>query len=170
MEDVTVEITGLSELEDALERLGGEQARTITKEGLKQGGVALQEAMMVECSADVKGEARQLLTQKSGWSKSVKMEGDLSGRVRVGPKGSLVELHVARGHGRQPKGHIYRRSLKYLVKLMEFGGNSDDARALNVGRTAPMTRGFEVYKGAVLERVIAVIKDLLQLSDAPSEE
>jgi hypothetical protein len=166
MEDIEVTITGLSDLQDSLERLGTVEAKAIVKQGLSEGGEAFRGAMMIEGSTN-KAELGQALGQKANWSKSVKLGEELSGRVRVAPKGSLPDLHVARGGGMQPKGHIYRRSLAYIVKMMEFGGR--DARAANVGRTAPITRAFETYKGAVLERVIAIIRERLNLSDTPPD-
>ncbi len=160
MDDITVEITGLSELQAKLEEMATTDARHIVKEGLSQGGEALRMGMMVEGSTN-KGEIGQALRQKDHWSKSIKLGEELSGTARVGPKGSLPDLHVARGGGMQPKGRIYRRSLNYIVRLLEFGGRDP---AGNLGpRTMPVTRGFETYKSAALERVIAVIKDRLKL-------
>jgi hypothetical protein len=159
MDDITVEITGLSELQDRLEEMATTDAKAIVRDGLSQGGEALRSGMQVE-GATSKGEIGQALSQKANWSKSIKMGDELSGVVRVSPKGALPDLHVARGGGMQSKGHIYRRSLAYIVKMLEFGGRDP---AGNLGRSAPMTRGFETYKSAALERLIAVIKDRLKL-------
>jgi hypothetical protein len=160
MEDFEITITGLSELQAKLEELGTVDAKAIVRDGLNQGGEALRSGMMIEGSTN-KGEIGQALRQKDHWSKSIRMGDELSGTARVGPKGSLPDLHVARGGGMQPKGNIYRRSLNYIVRLLEFGGRNP---AGNLGpRTMPVTRGFEVYKSAALERVITVIKDRLKL-------
>ncbi len=159
-EDFSIEVLGMDALQAKLEELGGNEAKTIVRDGLKEGGEALRGAMQVQGGAN-KAELGKALSDQRNWSKSVKMGDELSGTVRVGPKGSLVDIHVARGGGMQPKGRIYRRSLKYIVKMMEFGGH--DARALNVGQTMPMSRGFSLYKDAILERIISVIKERLHL-------
>ena len=161
-DDVTVEIRGLSELQAKLEQLAGDDARAIVKDGLSQGGDALRQAMMVSTASVFSGEPRQVAGQQSSWSKSTKMESDLSGHVRVGPKGSLADLHVSKGKGRQPLGRIYRRSLAYLIRLCEFGPQGGKERGA-LGRKMPMTGGFETYRGAVLERVVEVIKSRLKL-------
>jgi hypothetical protein len=167
MDDITVEITGLSDLQDRLEELAKVDALAIVRDGLDEGGEALRSGMMIEGSTN-KGEIGRALRQKSNWSKRITMGDELSGTARISPKGSLPALHVARGGGMQSKGHIYRRSLKYIVKMLEFGGRNP---AENLGHSAPMTRGFEVYKNAALERVIDVIKQQLQLSDDdPSDD
>ncbi len=160
-DDVTVEIKGLSELQTALEKMGGDEARAIVKDGLSQGGDALRQAMMVSTASVFSGEPRQVAGQQSSWSKSTKMESDLSGIVRVGPKGALPPLHVSEGKGRQPLGRIYRRSLAYLIRLCEFGPQGGKERGA-LGRKTPMTGGFETYRGAVLERVVDVIKSRLK--------
>jgi hypothetical protein len=159
-EDVTV--TGLSELQTALERLGGEEARAIVKDGLSEGGDALRDAMRVSTASVFTGEPRQVAAQQSSWSKSTKMESDLSGVVRVGPKGSLADLHVSKGKGRQPLNKIYRRSLRYLIALCEFGSSGGKERGA-LGRKFPMTGGFETYRDALVERVAEVIKQHLGL-------
>jgi len=160
MDDIEVSMTGLSELQAALENLGGTEAKAIVRDGLSQGGDALRVAMMVQ-GASAKGEVGTALQQKTSWSKATHMDDDLAGTVRVGPKGALPDLHVARGGGMQPKGKLYRRSLNYIVRLLEFGGRDP---AGNLGpRTMPMTTGYETYKGAVLEKVVAVIKERLGL-------
>ncbi len=164
MSDEEVEITGLDQLQDRLERLGGDEAREIVKEGLSEGGDALREVMRISCADAFTGEPRQVAAQQSSWSKSARMESDLSGTVRVGPKGSLVDLHVSRGHGRQPLNKIYRRSLRYLIKLAEFGSSGGKERG-DIRRSTPMTSGFESYKNAVLEKVIEVIQKRLGLDD-----
>jgi hypothetical protein len=91
------------------------------------------------------------------------MQEDLVGTVRVTPAKNvyLAGEHVATSSRKHQKGSRYRTWVGLLVRLMEFGGK--DARALNVGRTAPMTRGFETGKNKVLDRVIAVIRDRLDL-------
>ncbi len=161
-DDVTVKITGLSELQAKLEQLAGDEARAIVKDGLSQGGDALRQAMMVSTASVFSGEPRQVAGQQSSWSKSVKLDGDLAGVVRVSPKGSLPELHKSYGRGRQPKDKLYRRSLRYLIALCEFGPQGGKERGA-LGRKTPMTSGFETYRGAVLERVVEVIKSRLKL-------
>jgi len=162
MDDIEVTVSGLSELQDKLERLAGETSRAIVKDGLSQGGEALRGAMQLNTSASFTGEPARVAAQQSSWSKSTRMESDLSGRVRVAPKGSLVDLHVSRGKGRQPKGRIYRRSLAYLIKLAEFGSSGGKDRG-SIKHSMPMTKGFEMYKNALLERVIDVIKSHLPM-------
>jgi hypothetical protein len=162
MDDVEVEVTGLAELQSALERLGGADARAIVREGLSQGGDALRNAMQVNTAASFTGEPGRVAAQQSSWSKSTKMSDDLAGVVRVGPKGSLPDIHVSRGRGRQPLGKIYRRSLSYLIRLCEFGPQGGKEHGA-LGRKFPMTGGFMAYRGAVLERVISVIKTRLNL-------
>lgn len=162
MDDVTINIEGLDQLQDALKKLAGEQSRVIVKEGLSQGGDALRNAMQVNCASSLTGEPSRVAAQQSSWSKSTRMESDIAGVVRVGPKGKLIDLHVSRGKGRQPLGKIYRRTLAYLLKLAEFGSSGGKERG-GIRHSMPMTKGFEMYKGAVLERVIAVIREKLPL-------
>lgn len=161
-DDVSVEVLGLSELEAKLEQLAGEDARVIVRDGLSQGGDALRQAMMVGVSSAFSGEPAQLAAQQSSWSKSTKMASDLAGVVRVAPKGSLPELHKSEGKGRQPLGKLYRRSLRYLISLCEFGSHGGKDRGA-LGRSMPMTRSFEQYRSAVLERCVEVIKERLKL-------
>ncbi len=161
-DDITCEVTGLAELEAKLEQLAGEDARAIVKDGLSEGGDALREAMRVSTASAFTGEPRQVAAQQSSWSKSTKMESDLSGRVRVSPKGSLADLHKSVGKGRQPKDKLYRRSLRYLIALCEFGAQGGKERGA-LGRKYPMTGGFETYKSALLDRVVEVIKQRLGL-------
>jgi hypothetical protein len=161
-DDVTFEMTGLDELQKALEKLGNEAGRDIVKDGLSQGGDVLRDAMRVNTAASFIGEPKTVAAQQSSWSKSTKMEEDLAGTVRVAPKGKLVDLHVSRGHGRQPLGRIYRRSLAYLVKLAEFGSSGGKERGL-IKHSMPMSRGFEQYKSVVFDKVIEVIKSALPL-------
>ena len=161
MDDITVNISGLDALQSALEQLGGGDARAIVKDGLSQGGDALRSAMQVSSSASFTGEPARVAAQKSSWSKSTRVA-DLAGTVRVAPKGSLPDLHVSLGKGRQPKGRIYRRSLAYLLRLAEFGTSGGKQRG-GIKRSMPMTRGFEQYKSAVLEKVVEVIKQRLKL-------
>lgn len=162
MSEDKVTVTGLSELQTALERLGGDEARAIVKDGLSEGGDALREAMRVSTSSVFTGEPRRVAAQQNSWSKSTKMESDLSGRVRVSPKGSLADLHKSVGKGRQPKDRLYRRSLRYLIALCEFGAQGGKERGA-LGRKYPMTGGFETYKSALLDRVVEVIKQHLGL-------
>jgi hypothetical protein len=145
-----------------LEKLAGEDSRAIVKDGLSQGGDALRNAMQVSSASSFTGEVAQLAGKQSSWSKSTKMESDLAGVVRVQPKGSLPELHKSEGKGRQPKDRLYRRSLRYLIKLAEFGSSGGKERG-GIKRSMPMSRGFEQYKRAVLERVVEVIKERLKL-------
>lgn len=160
-EDFTVEITGLSELQANLEKLGTDEARAIVKEGLQAGGKDLQKAM-VEGATSVKGEPGELLRSTSSWSRRVSMTrgDDLAGVVRVGPKGHLSKTHTAKGGGMQPKGNVYKRSLAYIVKLLELGGRDP---AYNLGRSFPMTGGFESHKDELLDRIISVIRERLKL-------
>jgi hypothetical protein len=162
MDDVTVNISGLDDLQAALEKLGGEQSRAIVKDGLSEGGNALRGAMQVNTAASFTGEPARVAAQQSSWSKSTKMSDDLAGVVRVSPKGKLVDLHVSRGRGRQPLGRIYRRSLAYLIRIAEFGTSGGKERG-SIKHSMPMSRGFEMYKSAVLEKVIEVIKSRLPL-------
>ncbi len=159
-DDVTVNVQGLSDLQTALENLRDVEAKKIVRQGLNKGGDALRNGMQVQASQSAKGQIGRVLGKQESWSKRIKMDEDRAGRVFVGPKGSLPDLHRARGGGMQPKGSIYRRSLNYLVKLMEFGGR--EARAANVGHTMPMTRGFAIYRAAVLQRVVDVIRERLK--------
>jgi len=166
-EDVEVSITGLSELQTALENLAGKEAKAIVRDGLSQGGDTLREEMMDECSRDLKGEPSTVAGQKSSWSKSTRMGDELSGTTRVAPKGKLVRLHKALHHkvwhkGMQPFGAFYFRSLNYLLRLAEFGAQGGKERGL-IPRSAPMTRGFEGGKGRVLDKVVAVIRERLHL-------
>jgi hypothetical protein len=48
------------------------------------------------------------------------------------------------------------------MKLAEFGTGGGKERG-GIRRNTPMTSGFEVYKGAVLEKVVEVIKSRLGL-------
>lgn len=48
MDDIEINVTGLSELQDKLERLAGETSRAIVRDGLSQGGDALRNAMQVK--------------------------------------------------------------------------------------------------------------------------
>jgi len=159
-DEFSFEVKGLKELQAKLEELGTTEARTIVREGLKAGGAALQQAM-VEGSTSVPGEPGQLLRSTTSWSKRVTMLKDaLAGIVRVRPKGELSHTHTSKGHGMQPKGHRYHRSLAYLVKLAEFGGNDP---AYNVGKSHPMTSGFESHQDGLLNAIIATIKERLKL-------
>jgi hypothetical protein len=159
MADIEINVTGFKELQAALEKLGGDEARAIVREGLKAGAIALQDAMMIG-SSTLKGEAGAMLRERSSWSKSVRMKGDLVGVTRVRPKGSLPEIHTGTGKGMQGKGVRYRRSLAYLVKIAEFGGGHP---ADNWGRHFPMTSGYESNIGSILDRVISVIKERLKI-------
>jgi hypothetical protein len=161
-DDITIEVSGMDALQAELERIGGTEAKAIVKDGLNQGGEALRGAMQISTSTAFTGEPASLAAQKSSWSKSTKMGDELSGTVRVGPKGFLPDIHVSRGKGRQPLGKIYRRSLAYLIRLCEFGAQGGKERGA-LGRKFPMTGGFQQYKGAVLEKVISVIKEKLHL-------
>jgi len=163
MEDISIEVSGLAELQKQLEKLGGQAAKDIVRDGLREGGDALRGAMMVSTASAFSGEPAAIARNQKSWSRSVKMYDDLSGVTRVGPKGKLPPLHKSYGHGMQPKDKIYRRSLAYLIKLCEFGASGGKERGA-LGRKTPMTSGFESYKGAVLERVVSVIKERLKLS------
>jgi hypothetical protein len=103
-----------------------------------------------------------MLRDTDNWSKRVKMtRGDeLAGVVRVGPRGSLPEQHKGTGRGMQGRGRLYQRSLAYLVKLMEFGGGKPSE---NIGRSHPMTSGFESHKDNMLAAIIERIKERLKL-------
>ena len=162
-DDIEIKVTGLSELQAALEKLGKDEGRAIVREGLKAGGTAMQEAMMEMSSSAVHGEPGVFLSQKSSWSRSVRMtRGDeLAGVTRVRPKGSLPETHTALGIGMQKKGTKYHRSLIYLVKLLEFGPSGGLPRGQ--GKFPVMTAGFESNQDKFLARVINVIRDRLKL-------
>ena len=162
-EDFHFEIQGLDELDAKLKALG-EKARPATREALSQGGDAMRDAMRVSTAAAFTGEPAQVAAQQNSWSKSIKMQSDTSGTVSIKPKGSLPPLHVSRGKGIQPLGRIYRRSLRYLIALCEFGASGGKERGA-LGRKTPMSGGFESYKDAILERVIDVLKEELGVEE-----
>lgn len=159
-DDIEVNITGLDALQAKLEELAGPVAKAIVRDGLKQGGDALRGAMQVSTAAAFSGEPARIAADPKSWARSVKMVDDLAGVTRVSPKGVLVDLHVSRGKGRQPLGAIYRRSLRYLIKLCEFGSQGGKDRGA-LGHKTPMSSGFETYKGALLEKLISVIREKL---------
>jgi hypothetical protein len=55
----------------------------------------------------------------------------------------------------QPLGRLYERSLKYIVKMAEFGGASP---AQNVGRSTPMTSGWESHQTELMTAVTDSLK------------
>lgn len=163
-DDMTVEIEGLDELEAALEKLAGTESRSIVRAGLYAGSTAIVESM-TSAGGSVPGEPGQKLGDKHNWSKSTRMtRGDeLGGVVHVRPKGSLDELHTGEGSPKtyfQPKGKKYKRSLAYLVKLMELGsgGGKYDGPRFPI-----MTATFSSNKDSYLERIIGVIRERLKL-------
>jgi hypothetical protein len=159
-DDFEVKITGLSELQAKLEELATTDARAIVKDCLNAGAIELKTAM-VEGSHSVPGEPGAMLRDTSNWSKRVKMEKeDLAGTVRVGVKGSLPDTHTSKGHGTIPKGNRYRRSLAYILRLLEFGGRDP---AYNLGHSHPMTSGFESHQSELLAAIVARIKTRLKL-------
>jgi hypothetical protein len=159
-DDITVEVKGLDTLQAELERIGTVEAKNIVRDALNAGAIELKTAM-VEGSQSVPGEPGQMLRDASNWSKRVKMEKeDLAGTVRVGVKGSLSQTHTSKGHGTIPKGNRYRRSLAYILRLLEFGGKDP---AYNLGHSKPMTSGWESHQSELLDSVIARIKTRLKL-------
>jgi hypothetical protein len=151
---ITTEVKGLAELQASLEQLPAEIGRACVKDALTAGGKAMQQAM-IEGSTSIKGEAGERLRTLSAWSRTVKMLSELAGRVRVGPKGSLDEPHKSRGKGMQPLGRIYERSLAYIVKMAEFSGKNP---AVNVGRSTPMTSGWESHTSEIQDAVTDSLK------------
>lgn len=161
-DDITVSVQGLSELQATLEQMPETIGNAVIKDALTAGGKATQQAMVEGC-ASIKGEAGEQLRSLSAWSRTVKMLSNLAGRVRVSPKGSLPEPHKGTGRGMQPKGRIYERSLAYIVKLAEFGGRSP---AQNVGRSAPMTSGWESHQSEILDAVTESCKQGIEKAAA----
>ena len=161
---MTVSIEGLEELEKALESLSGTESRKIVRAGLYAGSVSIVTSM-TQAGSSVPGEPGQMLGDKSHWSKSTRMtRGDeLAGVVHVKPKGALSEEHTGTGNPKfvyQPKGKKYKRSLAYLVKLMELGGSGGRYTG---SRFPIMTSTFSSNKETYIERVIAVIRERLKL-------
>jgi hypothetical protein len=158
--DFTVEIKGLDTLQATLERLGTVEAKNIVRDALNAGAIELKTAM-VQGAHSVPGEPGAMLRDTGNWSKRVKMEKeDLAGRVRVSVKGTLLDTHTSKGHGTIPKGNRYRRSLAYILRLLEFGGRDP---AYNLGHSKPMTSGFEGHQSEILSSVISKIKERLKL-------
>lgn len=160
MDDITVSIDGLEELERRLTDMATADSRKIVRAGLYAGSAAIVESM-VGAGGSIPGEPGQLLSDKHSWSKSTRMtRGDeLAGIVHVKPKGALSEEHTGEGspkHTFQPKGKKYHRSLKYLVKLMELGGSGGN---YNGPRFPIMTATFASNKDAYISRVIERIRE-----------
>src|SRR5208337_4297494 len=163
-EGMTVDIAGLDELEKALENLAVTESRKIVRAGLYAGSTEIVSTMCA-AGAGVPGEPGQLLREKGHWSKSTRMtRGDaLAGVVHVHPKGSLPEEHTGMGSPDffyQPKGKKYKRTLAYLVKLMELGGSGGWYKG---PRFPIMTATFSSSKEKYIDRVIAVIRERLKL-------
>jgi hypothetical protein len=158
-EYVTCEIKGLDELQRKLSDMGKE-CKPIVREGLKAGASEFQNGIM-EMGGGVGGELGAQLGVRKTWKIKTKVRSDeVAGTATVQPTGSLPELHHSFGHGKQPKGKWYHRSISYMVKLMEFGGGGGDYHG---PRLAVMTGGFESSRNRALDAVIAKIKERLKL-------
>ena len=156
---VTCEIKGLDELQRKLTDMGKE-AKPIVREGLKAGAAEFQNGIM-GMGEGVGGELGAQLGDRKTWKIRTKLRSDeVAGTATVQPTGSLPELHHSLGNGKQPKGKWYRRSIAYMVKLMEFGSGGGEYHG---PRRAVMTGGFESSKDIALQAVIAKIKERLHL-------
>ena len=156
---ITVNVQGLDKLQAALEDLGDKQAKAIVRDGIRAGGKAAVEAF-VQSAAGVHGEPGDLLRNPKSWKMRYKsIRAALAGSVKISATGSLPEQHKGTGRGIQPKGKIYRRSLAYLVKLLELGSAGGTYR----GQRYPvMTSGFETSRSTILDRIIGVIQQKLE--------
>jgi len=155
-ETITVDVLGLPELMSKLEDMATNEAKNIVRAGVGAGATAIVKGM-TETGSMAGGEVGELLSQTSSWKKSTRSSrGDeLSAVATVKPKGSLPHLRVGTGHGIQPKGNRYHRSLAYLVRLLELGPAAK--------RAPVMTAGYEASKGNVLDAIADKIRERLGL-------
>lgn len=166
MSDSSIEIHGIDEINAKLEEMTVKAERSVLREGMKAAADVVTGAMQAEGSA-APGEIGEALADPGSWSRSISIRAGHSAETKIGPKGALPEVHVGRGATKtktgwrgQPKGSRYRRSLQYLIKLMEFGGQDN---AANLPKSNPMSTGFQKSQDNAVQAFITNLKDSLDL-------
>jgi len=160
-ENFTVKISGLSELEDALAKLGNDEAKAIIKDGLKAGAACSVKSI---CDTAPSGATGDLKLAKN-WKVTTSIKPELlAGRARIKPTGKEEHERIGRGRSKtndtwrgQPKGKPYHRSHAYIVKLMEFGS----ALGATVRKFPVMTAGFASGANKSMDAIVDTIKDRL---------
>ena len=159
MSDSSITISGVDEINAALDELTIKAERAVLREGMKAAADQVVGSMQAAGSA-CPGEIGEALADPGSWTRGISILSGHAAKLSVRPKGSLPEKHTDTGKGRQPKGHMYQRSLEYLLNLMEFGPK--------VGKTSlplskPMTDGWNNSKVRAYEAFISNVKQVLGL-------
>jgi HK97 gp10 family phage protein len=145
---ITVEVTGLRELQQKLERELPEKARKVTRDALKAGAQPIYEAMRQEAPV---GRWAQL---RSGFNVKFKFfENGKAGAVFIGPDAKMK-------HEQEPGRKRAPLSMATVARFVEFGFTERDGTK-QAGNPF-MTRAFEQQKETALNRIVEKLKELLQ--------
>jgi hypothetical protein len=167
MSESSIEITGIEAINAKLEEMTVKAERSVLRDGMKAAADVVIGNLQAEGSA-APGEIGEILADPASWSRSISIRAGHSAETKIGPKGALPEIHVGRGATKtvsgwrgQPKGSRYRRSLFYLLEMMEGIRTKDNAA--NLPQSHPMSTGFQRSQSNAVQAFITNLKDKLGL-------
>lgn len=148
-ETVTVRISGLSELQSALEKLPQKVAKKDLRAALKAGANVIRKAQAA------------LAPEETGFEEShidirTRLRGDeLAGTAWIGPNNKIVRPERIGKVGR--KGKPWRQWTAMMVaRFLEFGTTRHSKKPF-------LTQGFETSKSAAVDAIVQKLRDLLGL-------
>ena len=165
MSESSIEITGIEAINAALEEMTVKAERSVLREGMKAAADVVTGSLQAEGSK-APGEIGDALADPGSSTRSISIRSGHSAETKIGPKGALPEVHVGRGATKtekgwrgQPKGSRYRRSLFYLLEMMEGLRTRDNAK--NLPQSHPMSTGFQKSQSNAVQAFITNLKDKL---------
>lgn len=154
MNEVTVEVKGLDELQRKLEEMAPAVAKKVIRTTLREVGQGLAERM---AAAAPKGPPDPgFLSEHFGVKVGYARGGDLAGSAYVGPQGRMYypdrgELSRGLATGKYAhKGGVV--PVASVARFLEFGTSKMPAHPF-------MTAAFDGYEDEALEQIIADIKE-----------
>ena len=153
---VTVKVSGLKEIQEALEQQIPKKAKAGVREGLLAGGNLFKDSVVRAAPKDT-----GLLAKNIDLKLSIKGGTNVAGAAYIGPKGH-VDYPLAGGTFKTKanrKGRMYkvgRIPAVTVARFLEIGTSKMGAKPF-------MTQAFESAKDLVLFRVVKALKEALGL-------
>ena len=144
---IEVKISGLDQLQKALQQEQPKKAKSILRSALTAAGKIVRDAMVRNAPKD-----SGLLSENIGVKTSVRGN-EISGAAFIGPRGRA--FYPAREKSLGKKGRS-RMPVVTIARFLEFGTSEMTARPF-------MTQSFEQEKSHALEKIIAIIREKLGL-------
>ena len=149
-DQVTVQISGLEELQKALEQLADKTGTQTVRAAARAGGTVIKNEMVLQAPH---GETNTLADPKNFTVGTRKQTGEpLAVTALIGPNNRKIIYPRTVG---KTKG--IPRTAAFISKLLEFGSATRSAKK------AFITAAFEVSKNKAVDRVIEVLKEKLNL-------